>query len=83
MLCCCSALALLVEILTEPAQKDVVNALTVLANVASRFESHSLVSACILQYKVCFVCIYLCSLYVCIVDVLVYCSVVKFIEYFL
>jgi len=42
--CCCSALALLVEILAEPAQKDVINALTVLANVASRSETHCLVS---------------------------------------
>ena len=36
--------------MTEPAQKDVINALTVLANIASRSESHSMVSGnCILQ----------------------------------
>ena len=43
-----SALALLVEILTEPSQGDVVYALTALANVASNSESHSMVSVIVM-----------------------------------
>ncbi|XP_065910773.1 uncharacterized protein [Dysidea avara] len=50
-LCNLNALALLVEIVTEPAQKDVINALTVLANIASRSESHSMLYQLGLQNK--------------------------------
>ena len=39
-----SALALLMDILTEPSQGDVINALTTLANVASYSASHFMVS---------------------------------------
>lgn len=38
-----STLALLVDILTEPSQGDVISALTTLANVASRSQSHPMV----------------------------------------
>ena len=39
-----SALALLADILTDPSQGDVINALTTLANVASHSTSHFIVS---------------------------------------
>ena len=45
--CMYSALALLTDVLTEPSQGDVINALTTLANVASHSASHLMVSTAV------------------------------------